>query len=784
MAQPKLFDFMKRNKAPAAASSSSEPAADVSPSKRARPADTAQKVPSVIPPQRTLVDDDESDNDVAVDQHSHAVAVPLDQSPRGQPASAEPTAAAAADASPPAAAAGVAEATRPSDFEERLAAALASTAVPAASSLAQLLQKDGVFTPYYFDGWDKDSASVPFAFLADVLADVSAVGSRLVATKLLAFCYLAVMYRAPNDLLAVLNLTINKLAPAHEGVELGVGDSLLMKAICETCGIAPKSLRDDYAKVGDLAEIAQAKKGKVVALVKSKPLLVATVFANFKAIALMSGKDVQRRRVDTINALLRSAKGPEVNFIVRGLQGKMRIGVAQSSVLQAIGIAVAIKHLSPQRAATMPADELQRYLVYCGDGITRLFHEAPSFDLLVPALLEHGIDTIVSSRLSIQPGIPVKPMLAHATNGITAILDRFNNTCFTCEYKYDGERAQIHYSGRGDVAIYSRNSESHTGKYPDVIATITEAFDPTTVTSFILDSEVVAVDETGALKNFQALQHRGRKNIKLEDVQIQVCLFAFDLLYFNGESLLDKPLRERREILRRHFHASKALNFAKSMDSSDTGEMQTFLDQSIADGCEGLMVKTLDHDAEYTPFKRSYHWLKLKKDYIDGVGDTVDLVPIGGYNGRGKRTGVYGGFLLACYDAENEEFQSVCKIGTGFSDQDLQELAAQLDEQRIASAPPYYRYNETHAPDVWFRDAVVWEVKAADLTLSPVHTAAHGLVDSERGIALRFPRFIKKRDDKQPVDATSASQMAQLYRQQALAQKDAAPAADENDDYC
>jgi DNA ligase-1 len=394
---------------------------------------------------------------------------------------------------------------------------------------------------------------------------------------------------------------------------------------------------------------------------------------------------------------------------------------------------------------------------------------------------------------------------------VRQLLDRFAGRAFTCEYKYDGERAQVHYiaspppaaaaaaaaasasNNKPSFSIFSRNSESYTTKFPDVIAALPAAFAPPAdgapaVTSCILDGEVVAVDpETGRIKPFQVLQHRGKKDVNIQDVSIAVAYFLFDILLLNGRSLLHLSLRERREIMHTVFRETPSVRFARGSDSSDVEDIQAFLEQSVAEGCEGLMVKTLDVDARYTPFKRSHSWLKLKKDYMEGVGDTLDLVVLGAYRGKGKRTGVYGGFLLACFDAASEEFQSICKVGTGFSDADLEQLTNALEAHVIDSMRADYRVDSGLKADVWFDAHLVFEIRAADLSLSPVHSAAIGLVDPNRGIALRFPRYLKLRDDKAATDATSAEQVAAMYRSQAVVAEDGAvggAGAGDVDDAC
>lgn len=654
---------------------------------------------------------------------------------------------------------------------------------PTAVSMAKLFQEDhydplggmAVVWPRKPAGLTADT--VPYAAVVDTLVDISATGSRLACVKLLTRLFTTVLTRSPQDLVSVVYLAINQQAPQHEGVELGIGDALLLKVVAECCGMTEARVKECYKQSGDLAEIAQNNKQKQSTLVEPKPLSAKRVFDSFRQIAQMSGKDVMRRRSDMIKRLLRDAQGPEVNLIVRALQQKMRIGLAEPSALAAVGYACALQFLGPH-VERFSAEELQIVLNTGAASIARIFYEVPCLDIVVAAVLQHGFMVLVPGSsvanthavdLSIRPGLPVKPQLAHPTNGITAILDRLSGKSFTSEYKYDGERAQIHYRRGAGFQIYSRNSETHTGKYPDVISMLPQTFDAQTVESFILDSEVVAVSpETGALQAFQVLQHRGRKNIDEKDVTIPVSVFVFDVLYFNGKPQLQKTLLERREVILHHFRPlTGKMAFATHLDSDNVEDIQKFLDQSIADGCEGLMIKTLTDGATYIPAKRSHTWLKLKKDYMEGVTDTLDLVPIGAFYGKGKRAGVFGGFLLACYDPEADEYQSICKIGTGFKEEELEKATQDLRPFVLHEKPGFYRAQE--GPDVWLTEAQVWEVKAADLSISPVHFAATGLVDPSKGVALRFPRFVRVREDKKPTDCTSAGQVADMYRSQSLA---------------
>lgn len=209
------------------------------------------------------------------------------------------------------------------------------------------------------------------------------------------------------------------------------------------------------------------------------------------------------------------------------------------------------------------------------------------------------------------------------------------------------------------------------------------------------------------------------------------------------------------------------LNFAIHKEMTSIEEVDAFLQEAVEGCCEGLMVKTLEESASYEPMKRSLNWLKIKKDYVDGLTDSVDLVPVGAFHGKGKRSGVYGAFLLAVWNPATESFQTACKAGTGFSDEILATHHASLKNKVISTKKSYYDVTEKMQPDVWLEACQVWECRAADLSISPVHTAAYGDRAPNKGIGLRFPRFIRMREDKDPEQATTSDQIASMYDNQA-----------------
>ena len=294
--------------------------------------------------------------------------------------------------------------------------------------------------------------------------------------------------------------------------------------------------------------------------------------------------------------------------------------------------------------------------------VKRAFSECPNLSILISALLKSPLHLLFKT-CRLVPGVPVHPMLAKPTKEIGEVLSRLSGLAFTMEYKYDGERAQVHLLSDGSVKIFSRNSEDNSEKYPD-LRDIVKVAKADKVESFVIDAEVVAYDrERGCLLPFQILSTRKRKLEEGEEEKVRVVLQGFDMLYVNGFSLLPLSLRRRRALLRACFRENEGLfEFAKGSDhleNGDTAPIEAVMQDACAANCEGLMVKTLDTNASYEPSKRSLNWLKLKKDYIDGMGvcDSVDLVVIGGYKGRGKRVNVYGAYLVACYDPDRDEFQ-------------------------------------------------------------------------------------------------------------------------------
>lgn len=366
-------------------------------------------------------------------------------------------------------------------------------------------------------------------------------------------------------------------------------------------------------------------------------------------------------------------------------------------------------------------------------------------------------------------------MLGRPVHSVEEVLKRIEKRPCTIEYKYDGERAQIHYTDN-KAYIYSRNQENNTQKYPDIVEFLPKCLQ-SNIKSIIFDAEVVAWDiNDKKVLPFQTQSTRKRKDVKQEDIKVYIVLFVFDILYVNGINYMRYQLEKRREILYNSIkQVDNTLYYATHYNTNDPDEIQEFLQKAVDNSCEGQMIKPQQGGAAYVPGKRN--WLKLKKDYLDTIGDTLDLIPLGAWYGKGKRTGQYGAFLMFCisYDNDGEyTFQSMLRLGSGFKENELEELSSLLYEYIIEVPPNYYQYStvkKTLTPDVWFCPKFVWEVKCADFTLSPDHRTGIGLIHPTSGISGRFPRFISVRKDKNITDATSAEQIHQMYLSQNTIQK-------------
>ncbi|XP_068303185.1 DNA ligase 6 isoform X1 [Pyrus communis] len=635
------------------------------------------------------------------------------------------------------------------------------------------------FNPIEHACW-RNGQNAPYLHLArtfDLLEDEK---GKIKATSMLCNMFRSLLALSPDDVLPSVYLCTNKIAADHENVELNIGGSLVTSALEEACGTSRSKIREMYSELGDLGDVAQACRQTQKLLAPPSPLLIKDVFSALQKISVQTGSGSTVRKKSLILNLMRSCREKEMKFLVRTLVRNLRIGAMMKTVLPALAQAVVINssyNFNNEGRVENMKDKLQRHSA----AVVEAYNVLPNLDLVVPSLMDKGVG-FSSSTLAMVPGIPIKPMLAKITNGVQQALKLFENKAFTCEYKYDGQRAQIHKLVDGSLRVFSRNGDESTSRFPDLINIVNASCKPDAET-FILDAEVVAVDRNNGhkLMSFQELSSRGRggrdTSITLDSIKVDICVFVFDIMFANGKQLLGFPLRQRRKYLKDMFYVEKLgyFEYAKEItieadDACLTSEatlakISCFLENSFQSSCEGIMVKSLDVDAGYSPSKRTDTWLKVKRDYMEGLNDSLDLVPIGAWHGNGRKAGWYSPFLMACYNPETEDFQSVCRVMSGFSDSFYTEMKGFFSGDKILSRkPPYYKTSEM--PDMWFSPELVWEIRGADFTVSPVHQAAVGLVHPSRGISIRFPRYIRTVADRKPDECSTAEDIAAMFRSQ------------------
>ncbi|KAL2261388.1 hypothetical protein VTK26DRAFT_4258 [Humicola hyalothermophila] len=677
------------------------------------------------------------------------------------------------------------------------------------------------------ESWATDGGDATYSLLTRCFVLVNSTRSRIKIVDTLVNCLRLLIEADPSSLLPAVWLATNAISPPYVSMELGLGGSAISKALKQACGLDNRTLKAIYDKLGDPGDVAfEAKKKQSFTLRKPKPLTIKGVFQSLVKIAKAQGQGSGEVKQRIVDRLLQDARGGEESrFIVRTLCQHLRIGAVKTTMLIALARAFLLSKppgadfpvRDTQVLAKLKKEELADVWGRAEETVKASFARHPDYNDLIPVLLEVG----VSDELLIQCGltihVPLRPMLGSITRDLTEVLSKVEDREFACEYKYDGQRAQIHCDARGTVSIFSRHLELMTDKYPDLVALVPK-FRGDGVESFIMEGEVVAVDRaTGELKNFQTLTNRARKDVAIGSITIDVCLFAFDLMYLNGESLLDKPFRERRRLLRSRFiEIPHHFTWVKSLDATaqDSEAVLEFFKSALDAKCEGLMVKLLDNPssksppqtesdpgatttttttttakpsagsgnngngnrkkpllATYTPDKRLESWLKVKKDYNTSTADTLDLVPIAGWHGQGRKAKWWSPMLLAVRNDETGCLEAVCKCMSGFTDAfykaNREFYNDDGEEMRNVhrKKPGWIEYGGPE-PDVWFEPCEVWEVAFADITVSPTYTAAIGLVREDRGLSLRFPRFLRKREDKGVEEASTSGFLAGLFRKQ------------------
>jgi DNA ligase 1 len=579
---------------------------------------------------------------------------------------------------------------------------------------------------------------VRYLIVAEAYSDLEQVSSRLALTERLA----ALLAQTPAELLpTVCYLCQGLIAPEFAGVDLGLAEKLAVRAVATAAGTGAAQVAALVRETGDLGQAAEQLLSQPVSADGNEAagLEVADVVRTLRQIAAAEGSGSQGRKLELLVSLLARATPLEARYLLRLVTKNLRLGIGTPTILDALAQVYA------GGKASRPVLE-RGYNICCDLG------------KVAATLVSGGLAAV--EQLRVQPGNPVRVMLAQRLADAGEILVRLGGQC-AAEYKYDGVRVQAHRTADGTIELFTRRLEEISDQFPDVVELVRQGLGPREV---ILEGEVVAYDAAAnELRPFGEVMLRRRKHGIDQAVQdVPVGLFCFELLYADGKDLTMLPYPRRRAALEAAVTLSPRLRLTTAAEVADPAALDAMFAQAVTDGCEGLVCKSTGPDSVYRAGSRGWQWIKLKRDYRTELSDTVDLVVIGAFAGRGRRAGVYGAVLLAAYDADADMFRAVTKCGAGFSDADLAALPTRLAPLRSPSQPA--RVDARQEPDVWFEPGLVLEILSAELTLSPNYPAAWGQIKEDAGLAMRFPRFTGRwRDDKAPEDATTTRELVELF---------------------
>jgi len=550
-----------------------------------------------------------------------------------------------------------------------------------------------------------------------------------------------------SDIDIVCYFTLGTIAPGYAKVDLGLGEKTVIAALARASGRDEEAISRWVRDRGTLSALAADieipwKEEYRDSIAVENGLRVEDVHDALMRIATASGSGSMKKKKAVLGALLAAADEKERYYITRLATGTMRLGAGERTLLD--GMSHAVSGSKEHRPV------LEHAYYTCSD----IGHVAN-------ILKRSGISGVKRIRVSLNR--PIRPMLTQRVGELAEIVGKISSERIAAEEKYDGERIEAHKDGDA-VRLFSRRLTDITGQFPDVVEAVRSGIAATTA---ILDGEVVAYNAGGGTyQPFQQLMHRRRKyHVKEYAETVPVRYMVFDLLYLDGNSKMCFSYPERRAHLKEILTPSELLTLSGMKVCTSAEEIRDAFLSNLKRGLEGVICKSCATDSMYEPGNRSWQWIKWKKEYENGLTDTLDLVIIGATAGKGRRSGGFGSVLCAAYNEEEDVFQTVCGVGTGFSDEELEGLPEKLEPHTLDRKPSRCQVRNRTEPEFWFSPEYVVEVLGSEITKSPAHTCNWD-EGEKRGLALRFPRFIRWRPEKSPEQATTAEEIARMYRQQ------------------
>ena len=578
-----------------------------------------------------------------------------------------------------------------------------------------------------------------FQELAEYFDKLEEISSRLSLIEILSELFSKVH---KNEVAKVCYLLQGRVAPFYEAIEIGMAEKSVAASIARAYGVSREEVLKRYSQVGDLGKVAQQLDNK--SRVTSHKLPISDIFDCLTKISGFTGDGTVENKVGTLAQLLSKVSGVEAKHLARIPLGTSRLGIGDPTILDAF-------------ASLKLGDRSKRKL------LEGAYNKISDLGLIGEVLWEKGLKGV--EKLDISVGRPLRSQLAERINDPKTILEKFGGEAHV-QQKFDGFRAQLHKEGN-KVRIFSRNLEETTPMFPDIIEGVLKQIK---AKSIILDSEALAFNpESDEFLPFQQTTQRRRKyGIDETAKRLPLKAMVFDIIYLNGKSLADMPLRDRMKELKKVIHGDETLIAQPGEFTKDPNRIAELFADALTKGLEGLIVKR--PDSLYEAGARNFNWIKLKRHSSGELKDTIDCVILGYIYGRGKRAEFGAGALLVgVYDKEKDHFMTVSKIGTGLTDEEWREIHKRADKIKVAKKPA--RVHSILEPSVWIAPEIVIEVLADEITRSPNHTAGMKVDEKtgikEPGYALRFPRLVSFRDaDKKAEDATTVKELIEMYNQQ------------------
>lgn len=578
-----------------------------------------------------------------------------------------------------------------------------------------------------------------FGRLAEYYDKLEKVSSRLTMMEILSEMF---KETGKTEVVETIYMTQGILLPPFEGLEIGVADKIMEEAIALATGYTKEQVHAEYKKAGDLGIAAmKLKESTKLKQIARSDYSVRDIYEMTVKVARTSGQGSKEQKVKMLANMIASASPLAARYIVRYPLANLRMGVGDSTIMEALAIAYA--------GGREAKAELERAYNICSD-----------LGAVGKAVAEGGIREVEAMKVTLFK--PVRPALAERLPTAEQIIERLGGEV-SVEQKYDGFRIQVHRKGK-EVKLYSRRLENITEMFPDIVKAVLEEVGSDKI---IFEGEALAYnDATGQFLPFQETIQRKRKHgIEAKIMELPLHLFAFDVLYCDGKDCLAMPYKERRQLIEKLFSKGEAIGPTKRILTSNPKELEKFFEESIEGGLEGIMAKDLR--APYIAGARKFSWVKLKRSYRGELSDTVDLVIVGYYLGRGSRAEFgFGGLLGAVYNEDRDLFETVSRIGTGFTEKQMSELKSTLGKIKSAAKPA--RVDSVVKPDFWVQPKYVVTINADEITRSPMHTCGK---DREGvGYALRFPRLYDNdstfREDKGPDEATTTKEIIEMFKMQ------------------